>query len=264
MASKENSVIFLLSFGFFILVFIALYVCLGNWLYDENSRVLVTTQYNRLRVVYEQNALNERTSLQLSNKGGELDTLTTQCQQARARIAEDQATLDTTNVTVNYYNALNTTIQSENATCNEKITNLNTTVGQLRNVTSNETIARTVSHGTCQFNSVLVNDTITVGFRYRLLELNGVNFYYYIFENATGVVEGSEGVRIQNCSPILFRGNAFTKLLSGTSGLLTNPPNYLSHLVVGNEVLQFVPLTIPTPGANMTISPTFQLSVLLF
>jgi hypothetical protein len=261
--SKENSVIFLLSFGFFILVFIALYVCLGNWLYDENSRTLVTAQYNRLRTVYAQNALNQRTSLQLSNKGAELDTLITQCQQTRARIAEDQVTLDTTNVTVNYYNALNTTILSENATCNEKITNLNTTVGQLRNVTSNETIARTVSQGTCQFNSVLFNDTITVGFTYRVLPLNGVDFYYYTFENATGVVEGSEGVRIEGCSPILFRGTTFTKLLSGTAGLITNPPNYLSHLVVGNERLQFVPLAIPTPGANMTIS-TFQISVLLF
>lgn len=248
----ENGVVFFVSFCFLIFVSVSFYVSINNYLVDQRDRTLIASIFNMLNSINIQNTANSRVQQSITNTEQYLNTLISQCNQTRVNLAEDQTNLDNGFYpTFLYYNTINTTIMNQNASCVNQLNNLTIVLEQLLDAVNETGIV--IESGTCQVNSPIFNDTIVVPFDYKLMNLSGLEYYYYVFTNMSGAVEASTGAFLENCSPVLFRGSAYVKPSTYVSGITTYPLDYLSYLLIGNEKIQFVPKTIPIINATLYI-----------
>jgi hypothetical protein len=107
----------------------------------------------------------------------------------------------------------------------------------------------------CRFG----NGTDNVSYNYKLLDLNGVDFYYYEFLN-TVHVDATYGLSIHGCSPRIFQGypkqnKALNTIqLSGMVGLPLSIHSYLSHVEFGLDSLEFIPKNIPNVNQTLRIN----------
>jgi hypothetical protein len=249
----------------FILCIIAVYVAANKYLADQPYRTLIASISNVLQTVHLGNQINLRTINVVEQKNSVLDSYITRCNAVTSRIITDQSNVDSVQNTFNLYKSINETIKVANNTCNKNITDLTKTLNELINATTqNSTI---VYSGLCKFDSVVVNNTILISYDYKLLNLNGIYFYYYKFYNSTGAVDASYGVKIQNCSPIIFVGAQSIKILNDFNSFVTSPlsmPNYFNYLNLGANLLEIVPKNLPSVNQTMQVVGSFNVWTNLF
>lgn len=251
---------FIIGIASLIFCSIIFYIAVNNYLIDQKDRTLVSGQQNRIRAINDQNALNSKTQTSLTNIEQQLDVLNAGCNSVRQRISEDQMDLsDNTQPAFNLYQMINNRLIQENATCVSEVDRLTVLLDNLISASNNTAIV--VKSGTCQLNSpLLVNvtmDLVTVPFEYKRVIVSGLDFYYYVFGNATDYIEASTGVLLNNCSPILFRGAQSVFTTTDLNGITTQPvpvSDYLAYLRLGMEQIEFVPNVVPTVNQTLTLN----------
>lgn len=152
-------------------------------------------------VVQRNLLLAQRYQDQLMQDKALLDSLNATCFVARNRTDELQFTPDF----IDFYGRIDGEIETFNETCHQTLDDLSNTLMQIINMTN--ATSQSVQTGSCQLNSRVVNDTSTstVDYDYRVVALNGLDFYFYVFNaSTTPVPMDEEGVFVENCSPIIF------------------------------------------------------------
>lgn len=176
----------------------------------------------------------------LSQDKQTLDTQTSTCQETILKIQEDQITPEF----VAIYTDIQQRIVQFNVSCHQEIDQMSQILMQIINMTN--ATSRSIQTGTCQFNPAngTFTTTSTVAFDYRLLELNGLDFYYYVFGQSSDpiTVMDDEGARIENCSPIIFDSTA-----------LGTKPLYTGNLGGGEIRMGKQRVEIRGPFANQTL-----------
>lgn len=266
-SSAENYVAVILSFLGLIIAGVAVYIAMNNYFLDRTDKTRIEAQQNRLKQIYYQNGQSQKVIKTLTFKETQLDDLNTQCNTLKTNLAQDNAQVQSISTTTfALYDTINTTIVGEQRYCDRELLNLTTVLQYMLDpLTQNASV---VHSGTCQWNSLVVNGTVTVPFTYNLLTINGLDFYFYAFGNSTDVVDASFGARIEKCSPILFRGiqqniGPYQRYLDGFTGSPLSPSVYLEYMKVGTEYLELVPKTIPSINQTMAVQG-FKLWLNLF
>jgi hypothetical protein len=255
--SYENVVVVIIFFIALILSAVAFYIAVNNYLLDRTDKTRIEGQQNRLKSIYWENGESQRIIQSLNYKESQLDDLNTQCNTLKTRLAQDYAQVQSISTTTFVlYDSLNLTITNEQVFCDRELLNLTTVLQYMLDpLTKNASI---IHSGTCQWNSLVVNGTITVPFTYNLLNVNGLDFYFYSFGNSTDAVDASYGARIEKCSPVLFRGTQqnigpYQRYLDGFTGSPLSVSSYLKYIKVGSEYLELVPKSIPSVNQTMGI-----------
>lgn len=250
---KENGGLLLFEIVVLMFSMVALFFAVNNYLWDQKQRDLIIGQLNVLSGIEIENRLNDYIQYIINARIALVQQLNQECNQLVTLLQQDAANLtNNTQTTYNLYIDINNTIVQQNQTCFDDIANLTQKLNWLLNaISSNATL---VSSGICR----LGNFTTNVNFNYKLLSLNGVDFYYYEFFNSTDVVDASYPFFIHGCSPQLFRGQpTVNKTVNFYEQTFTVQPlnisDYLSHIVVGNSELQFIPKTIPSINQTLGI-----------
>lgn len=265
---NENVIVVVVVFIGLILSSVALFIAVNNYLIDRTDKTRIEAQQTRLTQIFYQNAQSQRTIQVLDFKESQLDDLNGQCSVLKTKLAQDFAQVASIyGTTFALYDSINATIMGQQRYCDRELLNLTTVLQQMLEPLVNN--ASVVSSGVCQWNSLVQNGTETVPFTYNVLNVNGLDFYFYSFGNSTNAVEASYGVRIERCSPILFRGvqqnlGPYQRYLNGFIGSPLSTVDYLSYLRVGEEYLELVPKSVPSVNQTMRIQPGFQLWLGLF
>lgn len=195
-----------------------------------------------------------------------LDSQTAACEEALERINENE--FDPQFISV--YNQMNATIVAANETCNSQIEALTLTLMQIINATS--VTPDLIGIGICEFTAINPsNETLPISktqYQYKRLTLNGIEFYYYVFGASTEaplLVEDG-GARIENCSPIIFKGDSQPKPLFVDKRNTLTPSDYVREVNVGQNRLELLPDSMGGMYENQTLSINegFQVWVNLF
>jgi hypothetical protein len=258
--TKESLLILIPNLFIAIISIIALFVALNNYLVDQPYRTFLASQSELLQDITLINQRNEYVIAGITNKGSQLDDLQTQCNNVVNKLMEDEQTLDNgVQPTFDLYIQINNTINTQDVSCNNQLDLLNQTFNWLINSTIQN--STTIYNGKCRFNSLaIVGQDIDIDYKYKLLDLNGVDFYFYEFTNSTATIDASMGVKIEGCSPRIFVGQPnINKALNteqlSVSSFTTGPlsmSDYISHVEFGSEYLQIIPKS--TPSVNQTLA----------
>ncbi len=260
--TKEKVLILVIALFILVLSLIAFFVALNNYLRDQKARTLIASDQEILQSIILSNQLNERTQTDIINKEEQLDQLQARCTNVITEFEQDQAILiNEVQPVFDLWTTINNTIYTENTNCENTINQLNRTFTWLTNVTTvNSTL---VYNGLCRWNSIAIaNQSIDVSFNYKVLPLNGIDFYFYEFINSTDVVDASLGVTIQGCSPRIFKGQPKVNKALNSDQLsvlsLESSPlsavDYLSHVEFGGETLAFIPKVVPSINQTLRIT----------
>lgn len=253
-SSYENTIVLIFVFVALVISAVAFYIALNNYLIDRTDQTRIEAQENRLKTIYYENGQSQKVIRTLGSKEVQLDNLNTQCNTLKTNLAQDNTQVQS--ISFALYDSINASITGERVYCDRELLNLTTVLQYMLDpLTQNASV---VHSGTCQWNSLVVNGTITVPFSYNLLTINGLDFYFYSFGNSTDVVDASYGVRIEKCSPILFRGiqqniGPYQRYLDGFTGSPLSPVDYLEYMKVGTEYLELVPKNIPSVNQTMGV-----------
>lgn len=219
--------VILLVFGF---SSIAFYVALNNYSIDQRDLNLIAKDES----VYTETRVNtleaQNVEKNLTLQKNALDELILECNTIR----NETISFEEAENSIQMYDSINASIAAASESCNNQIDILNNTLNQLINGIN--ATADTLGQGTCQFNSEI--DGTNVNYRYRRLFLNGVDFYYYIFDQSLAAITfNSTEISIESCSPTIFVGPVVKKAYQfGVSGY---PIDYLN---VGLEKVEFIPI----------------------
>jgi len=256
----STNVVFIVGICVLIFASVVFYIAVNNYLIDQRDRTLVSGQQGRVTAISDENELNARTQQSLANTEQQLDSLNAGCTSVRQLIADDQTMLSQgVDPTFGLYQVINNMLVAQNISCTSEVARLTTILENLISA-ANQT-AVTIHTGTCQLNSpLLVNvtmDLVTVPFEYKRVIVSGLDFYYYVFGNATNTMEASTGVFLNNCSPVLFRGAETVFTTRDLNGVTTSPvpvESYLAYLKLGMEQIEFVPNISPTVNETLTLN----------
>lgn len=169
--------------------------------------------------------------------------------------------------TIAAWHAINDTIAAANQTCVERTTQLMAIVGQIINGTN--ATAQNIYTGTCNLVGG-VNDTLPLTYTYNVIDIGGVDFFFYEFTGTNGTVEtGTIPARIEECVPAIFIGNTgngavFRSQIEGLVGAPASPVDYVATITVGDERLVFVPVAGADPTQTIGIQDTISVWVSFF
>ena len=169
--------------------------------------------------------------------------------------------------TIALWHSINNTIAAANQTCVTRTTQLLAIVGQIINGTN--ATAQNIFTGTCNLVGG-VNDTLTLDYTYNLIDIGGIDFYFYEFSGTNGTVEtGTTPARIEGCVPSIFIGNTgngavFRSQIDGLVGSPASPVDYVSTITVGDERLVFEPVAGADPMQTIGIEEMISVWVSFF
>ena len=160
--------------------------------------------------------------------------------------------------TIALWKAYNATIHAVNNSCVTKVKELETIVMQIVAATNSTPV--NVFTGFCTFTGLNpVNFTQITAFKHNVIDIGGVEFYYYVFGATNDTVPvGTLGARIGDCLPPIFiggptRGTVFRSQITGFTGSPMLPVDYISTIVVGGQELKIVPVAAANPLQELGI-----------
>lgn len=251
--------VYLLGITLIVMAFcaIAFGVAVNNYMQDQYDRERVGEVRRKLdqttHYITQATRVENQTMIQKQTIEGDVQ----RCESAGVKVANHTVPTELWQV----YDLINTTIAQLDAGCNAEIDSLTATVQQIINAST--VVPTTLRTGNCQLN--VANSTfsgITADYMYKLLTLNGVDFYYYVFGASTGAVEaGNEGARLEHCSPQIFVGHAVDKPLF----YLDADADYVGRIRVGEGALEFIPKEgNDYTNRTLSVAAGFQVWVGLF
>lgn len=209
---------------------LSFYVALNNYLIDQTDQSAIQVQYS----IHDE-ALRNTIALRTVEDGAMLQKLHIEALTATCNSLNTNVSLAEAQATVDLYDSLNATIAAANRSCHATLDALNRTIQQISNASS--VTPTTIGNGQCQINSDLSPYGLyRTNFLYRLLTLNGVDFYYYVFDTSPPVPTNGTSVRIENCSPFIFQGPVVRQTYKpgGVAG------DGVEWIVTGNGTIELV------------------------
>jgi len=188
-----QSFVFLLFFLTLAFSTIIFYVSIQNYIWLMNDMNLVNAQTAKLKQIQANLIIVNATDTNATQTWERLNLTLAACEALQPLFVLEAAVLDNASYAINAYDNINASMVAFNTTCNDQIASLNKTLQELINATTEASTLMSV--GECSF------ETSRVSFVYKQLQLNGVDFSYYLFTSRDPINVTNPNVTMTACSP---------------------------------------------------------------
>lgn len=193
-----NTFTFLLFFVTLAFSSIIFYVSAQNYVNSVNDANLLSAQYAKVTQIRANLIIVNATDVNATQTWHRLNLTYAACEALQPLFAYEDAVLYNASVAIAAYDALNASMIAYNTSCTDYVAGLNRTLQQLINATTEPSTL--LSSGECS-----ASPTIRVDFTYRQLQLNGVDFSFYLFSTRPGGINvTSSNITLYDCSPSIL------------------------------------------------------------
>lgn len=241
----------------------AFYYAFTEWNLDQSDRKLIHTEEREYRVARD-NSLKANRVVNIHE--GQQSMVDMMKEQVEGFVFNDSSPV--AQPVIDLWEQYNATIHAVNNSCVTKVNELTAIVTQL--IEGTNSTPTNIFTGVCEFTGNNANFTEFTGYTHNLITIGGIDFFYYVFGATNDTIPtGTEGAKIENCSPPIFiggptSGTIFRSQITGLTGSPAAPVDYVSTITVGNRELVFVPVAGANPMQELGIGSEISVFVSFF